>query len=185
MGHVYHQRYKNFPIEDKEHFFVVCRYLERNALRAGFVKRAEDWRWGSLWRWLQNRNPNPNYCHRGCCPGFPAGRLASTRASRKRNWMRFGCLLSEASHSATKPGWNRWQDGLTLNPPGVLETDHKSVFHGIRLTHRPDPIVFGTPLACLWIVTGAWLICESRSSDEWHRRGVIFQSAQQRTARHD
>jgi len=49
---------------------------------------------------------------------------------------------------------------------------------------RTQPIVFGTPLACLWIVTRAWLIGESRSTDEWHRRGVIFQSAQQRTARH-
>jgi len=36
------------------------------------------------------------------------------------------------------------------------------------------PIVFGTPLACLWIVTGAWLIGEWRSPDEWHRRSVGF-----------
>jgi putative transposase len=28
----------------------VCRYVERNPLRAGLVQRAEDWRWGSLWR---------------------------------------------------------------------------------------------------------------------------------------
>jgi len=28
----------------------VCRYVERNALRAGLVERAEAWRWGSLWR---------------------------------------------------------------------------------------------------------------------------------------
>ena len=27
---------------------VVCRYVERNALRAGLVNRAEDWAWGSL-----------------------------------------------------------------------------------------------------------------------------------------
>ncbi len=50
LGHVYQQRYKSFPIQDDEHFFVVCRYVERNALRAGLVSRAEDWRWGSLWR---------------------------------------------------------------------------------------------------------------------------------------
>jgi putative transposase len=28
----------------------VCRYVERNALRAGLVRRAEEWRWCSLWR---------------------------------------------------------------------------------------------------------------------------------------
>lgn len=47
-GHLYQQRFKSFPIQDDEYFHVVCRYVERNALRAGLVKRAEDWRCGSL-----------------------------------------------------------------------------------------------------------------------------------------
>jgi putative transposase len=59
LGHVYQQRYKSFPIQDDEHFLVVCRYVERNALRAKLVKRAEDWRWSSLWRWLQRPEPEP------------------------------------------------------------------------------------------------------------------------------
>jgi putative transposase len=29
---------------------IVCRYVERNALRAGHVRKAEEWRWCSLWR---------------------------------------------------------------------------------------------------------------------------------------
>ena len=58
-GHVYQQRYKSFPIQDDAHFFVVCRYVERNALRAGLVSTAERWRWGSLWRWLQSPEPDP------------------------------------------------------------------------------------------------------------------------------
>ena len=59
MGHLYQQRYKSFAIQDDEYFFVVCRYVERNALRAGLVDRAEDWRWSSLWRWLQKPEPDP------------------------------------------------------------------------------------------------------------------------------
>ncbi len=58
-GHVYQGRFKSFPVQDDGHFYVVCRYAERNALRAGLVRRAEDWRWGSLWRWLQNFEPDP------------------------------------------------------------------------------------------------------------------------------
>ncbi|MEZ6035574.1 MAG: hypothetical protein R3C17_20955 [Planctomycetaceae bacterium] len=50
LGHVYQQRYKSFPIQDDHHFFVVCRYVERNALRANLVDRAENWSRGSLWR---------------------------------------------------------------------------------------------------------------------------------------
>ena len=50
LGHVYQGRYKSFPVEEDEHFLAVARYVERNALRAGLVLRAEDWRWSSLWR---------------------------------------------------------------------------------------------------------------------------------------
>ena len=52
-GHVYQGRFKSFPLQDDEHFFTVCRYVERNAMRAGLVERAEDWRWGSLHLWQQ------------------------------------------------------------------------------------------------------------------------------------
>jgi putative transposase len=48
-GHLYQGRFKSFPIEKDEHFLTACRYVERNALTAGVVDRAEAWRWGSLW----------------------------------------------------------------------------------------------------------------------------------------
>jgi putative transposase len=48
-GHVYQGRYKSFPIEKDDHFIQVCRYVERNPLRAGLVEKAEDWKWSSLW----------------------------------------------------------------------------------------------------------------------------------------
>ena len=49
-GHIYQGRFKSFPVETDEHVYTVLRYVERNALRANLVARAEDWRWGSLWR---------------------------------------------------------------------------------------------------------------------------------------
>jgi putative transposase len=49
-GHLYQGRFKSFPIEQDEHLYAVLRYVERNALRAKLVKRAEEWRWSSLWR---------------------------------------------------------------------------------------------------------------------------------------
>jgi REP-associated tyrosine transposase len=47
---LYQGRFKSFPIEADEHFYHVVRYVERNALRADLVRRAEAWRWCSLWR---------------------------------------------------------------------------------------------------------------------------------------
>src|SRR3954465_6567689 len=48
-GHLYQGRFKSFPVQRDEHFLTACRYVERNALSAGLVRRAQDWRWGSLW----------------------------------------------------------------------------------------------------------------------------------------
>jgi putative transposase len=48
-GHLYQGRYKSFPVETDEYFIQLARYVERNPLRAGLVKKAENWKWGSLW----------------------------------------------------------------------------------------------------------------------------------------
>ena len=57
-GHLYQGRFKSFVVESDAHLLQVCRYVERNALRANLVERAENWRWGSLWQRHQRPN-NP------------------------------------------------------------------------------------------------------------------------------
>ena len=54
-GHVYQDRFKSFPVFADGHFLRVCRYVERNALRAGLVQRAEDWPWSSAHQRLGHR----------------------------------------------------------------------------------------------------------------------------------
>ena len=49
-GHLYQDRFKSFPVQSDLHLLLVLRYVERNALRANMVSRAEDWTWCSLWR---------------------------------------------------------------------------------------------------------------------------------------
>jgi putative transposase len=46
-GHIYQGRYKSLPVGDDRYFLTLVRYVERNAKRAAFVKRAEDWKWSS------------------------------------------------------------------------------------------------------------------------------------------
>jgi putative transposase len=48
-GALYQGRFKSFVVQSDEHFLMLCRYVERNALRANLVERAEHWRWGSAW----------------------------------------------------------------------------------------------------------------------------------------
>jgi len=58
-GHLYQSRFKSFPIADGDHFLVVCRYVERNPLRANLVRRAEDWKFNPLWRWARQQDMLP------------------------------------------------------------------------------------------------------------------------------
>ena len=48
-GHIYQGRYKSLPVEMGGHFMTLVRYVERNAKRAGLVKKAEDWPWSSVY----------------------------------------------------------------------------------------------------------------------------------------
>ena len=49
-GHLYQGTYKSFPVQTNEYAQQLIQYVEQNPLRARLVKRAEDWRWSSLWR---------------------------------------------------------------------------------------------------------------------------------------
>jgi putative transposase len=73
-GPLYQGRFKSFPIQEDEHFFTVCRYVERNALRANLVTSAEQWRWSSLWHRV----------NRSAQVGTPFGETVWQQATAKR-----------------------------------------------------------------------------------------------------
>ena len=73
FGPLYQGRYKCFPVETEGYFYQVVRYVERNALRANLVARAEDWRWSSL-RYAEREDP-----------AFPV--LSGWPLPRPANWL--------------------------------------------------------------------------------------------------
>lgn len=73
-GPVYQGRFKSFPVQTDEHFLMVARYVERNALRAKLVDRAEAWQWSSLWRRAQG-------------DAKVRGWLSDWPVERPRNWV--------------------------------------------------------------------------------------------------
>jgi putative transposase len=88
-GHLYQSRFKSFPIADDDHFLVVCRYVERNPLRANLVQRAEDWCYGSLWRWAQTVEPLSKLLSPWPIPRTPNWIERVTSCSASRNWQRY------------------------------------------------------------------------------------------------
>ena len=45
-GHLWQERFGSFVL-DEEHLWAAVRYVERNPVRAGLVRRADQWRWSS------------------------------------------------------------------------------------------------------------------------------------------
>jgi putative transposase len=56
LGHLYQSRFKSFPIQEDQHFLAVCRYVERNPLRANLVEHCDQWHWSSMW--VRAKNPS-------------------------------------------------------------------------------------------------------------------------------
>lgn len=46
-GPLYQGRFRSFPVQEDSHLLLLCRYVERNPIRAGLVTRATAWRWSS------------------------------------------------------------------------------------------------------------------------------------------
>jgi putative transposase len=121
-GHLYQGRFKAFLVQNDPHFLTVCRYVERNALRAKLVKRAETWRWGSLWRSVHGDAPA-----RALLSEWPIARPRNwiERVNRPENQAELDALRRSVNRGSPF-GDNRWVErtakrmGLesTLRPRG-------------------------------------------------------------------
>ena len=126
QGSVYQGRYKSFPMQDDDHFRTVLRYVERNPLRTGKVKRAQDWRWSSLG---QTHAPIDAEVGEDGEAGIARVPLAKWPVPRPRNWVdRVNRPQTPAEEEAIRlattrgrpfgdPRWTRKTESLLKLPP--------------------------------------------------------------------
>jgi putative transposase len=118
-GHVYQGRFKSFPVSGDEHLAAACRYVERNALRANLVSRAEHWRWGSLAQHVEPLGDVPL--------------LSSWPIERPSDWVeRVNAVLSPPEEEALQRSLRR---GCPFGPPVWRDEMVKRL--GLESTERP------------------------------------------------
>ena len=139
-GHLYQGRFKSFAVESDAYFLSVCRYVEANALRASLVRRAEDWRWSSLW------------CLKIGEAQF-GPRIDRWPVERPTDWMKYVnessssselYALRNSAHRGTPYGSPAWVNGTaarfglqcTLRPRG---RPHKQTEQALEGGQRSDP----------------------------------------------
>lgn len=62
-GNLFQGRYKSETIEDDKYFLTVIRYIHQNPLKAGIVKRLEDYKWSSYNEYIGK----PDICSTDFC----------------------------------------------------------------------------------------------------------------------
>jgi putative transposase len=119
-GHLYQGRYKSFPVQEDDHFLTVCRYIERNPVRAGLVSRAEAWLWSSLWQ-------------RKCGSGSERPQLSAWPVPAPANWLR---LVTEPQTEAEEEVLRRCvRRGQPFGSP--LWQEQIAARLGLETTFRP------------------------------------------------
>ncbi|HXY33921.1 MAG TPA: transposase [Planctomycetaceae bacterium] len=104
-GHLYQGRFKAFPIQADDHFYSLTRYVERNALRANLVARAEEWRWTSLWRRLSGSDELKSLLHPWPLP-MPRDWLATVNRPQSESELK---AVRQSVNRGTPFGTEQWQ----------------------------------------------------------------------------
>jgi hypothetical protein len=122
-------------IEHAEYFYQVVRYVERNALRANLVARAECWLWSSLRR-AERDDPAFPILSPWPLPR-PTNRLASSQwhpardhrsrlyGERRHAPGATGCLAAGGTSKSRRIG-KHWLASSPWHPAGVGDATHPS-----------------------------------------------------------
>lgn len=123
-GPLYQGRFKSFPVQDDAHLWQVCRYVERNPLRAKLVRRAENWPWSSLARRQTPRGPalsdGPTPLPRGWLSRVNQAETAAELQALRKSLQRGAPFGSPRWQTQTA---NRLQLASTLRPRGRPKKD--------------------------------------------------------------
>jgi putative transposase len=140
QGAVYQGRFKAIPVCDDRHFLWVCRYVERNPLRAGLVERAEEWPWSSLARRQAPRaGPNLSIWPVSC----PADWIAYVNRPQTEAEAEEEALREAMAHDEPY-GDDVWcevlRERMGVLPRGIRGRRPKSLSGGCPQQMTPDPI---------------------------------------------
>ncbi|MBP2629001.1 MAG: transposase [Firmicutes bacterium] len=64
IGHLFQDRYRSEVVEEDAYLLSVARYIHKNPLKAGMVKRVEDYKWSSYAQYLSANKDKFNLIER-------------------------------------------------------------------------------------------------------------------------
>ena len=138
-GHLYQGRYKSFPVQSDEHLLTVCRYVERNALRAEPGRAGGGVEVGKpLGSSGQGRGGATDLDAPGRSIARATGRRGSTGRWARRRRRRYSAASIEVNRSDRSRGRPRSRLGSVWSRCSAPGADHEN-----NRTTAPDPFAGG------------------------------------------
>ena len=119
VGHVFQGRYKAILVESRGHYQELSRYIHLNPVRAGLVRRPEEWPWGSCKGYLGPSARLPWITYSQVLGEF--GRDEATARRLYRRYVLEG--MTERAESPLKEAVH----GLILGSEAFVETIRKKL----------------------------------------------------------
>ncbi len=63
-GRLWQNRYFSCPVDKDEYLWAAAKYIETNPVRAGIVKKPEDWRWSSAVQHIKGKTDSNIILHK-------------------------------------------------------------------------------------------------------------------------
>lgn len=83
-GHLFQGRYKAVVVQKESHLLEACRYIVLNPVRAGIVRKVQEWRWSSYRATAGRSQPHP------CLTvDWVLAQLGNTQEEAERSYRRF------------------------------------------------------------------------------------------------
>jgi REP element-mobilizing transposase RayT len=106
-GHLFQGRFKAILVDRDAYLFALCRYVERNPVAAGLVRRAGEWPWSSFWAHAM-RGETPAWLDSDGLLGYVLGRPVANDGDRQLAAKRYAELVN----AQPKGEASIWQEGL-------------------------------------------------------------------------
>jgi REP element-mobilizing transposase RayT len=132
-GHFWADRFKNPELLDSHAVQNTILYCELNAVRAGLVRRPEDYRWGSAyWRWAGKKNheliPLEDL--------FPAEMRQDAFTTYRTLLYHYGAVTSKERQAAIPSSIVRQERQRGFARPGLFRRRLRFFTDGVALGHR-------------------------------------------------
>jgi hypothetical protein len=122
-GHLFQDRYKSEKIEDDSYLLMAIRYIHRNPIKAGIVKKAEKYKWSSYKAYLGKDTALADTIDKELVLGI----FSEDENEAKKEFIKFTKMEEEDKFIEIDEKRNRMEENQAIKLWGEIATGEESL----------------------------------------------------------